>query len=125
MHSKQALDMYYSGIENILPYYYGTQMPSDFNNNSQEQQQFQQSLEIVDSLNITKVMKDTMSLFWVKACRYQKRNCHDSWRVVLTMYGYCLQLIPEEPTPSANISKEEMDIEGDGGSNTVVKHIVF
>jgi len=62
-------------------------MPSDSNNNSQEQQQFQQSLEIVDSLNITKginfafqiifkchfkVMKDTMSLFWVKACRYQK-----------------------------------------------------
>jgi len=53
------------GIENILPYYYGAQIPLDIN---------QDSLEIVDSLNITKVMKDTMSLFWVKACQYQKRK---------------------------------------------------
>jgi len=41
------------GIENILPYYYGAQIPLDIN---------QKSLEIVDSLNITKGTKSVIKL---------------------------------------------------------------
>ena len=47
-------------------------------------------------------MKDTTSRYWVQACMYQKRNCIDQWKMVLTMYGYCLQLKPERQEPSEN-----------------------
>ena len=39
-------------------------------------------------------MKDTTSTYWVQACMFQKRNCIDEWQMLLTMYGYCLQLRP-------------------------------
>ena len=48
------------------------------------------------------VMKDTTSTYWVQACMYQKRNCIDQWKMLLTMYGYCLQLKPERQEPSEN-----------------------
>ena len=36
-------------------------------------------------------MKDTTSTYWVQACMFQKRDCINQWRMLLTMYGYCLQ----------------------------------
>ena len=45
----------------------------------------------LNSLNMMDVMKDTTSTYWVQACMFQKRDCINQWRMLLTMYGYCLQ----------------------------------
>jgi hypothetical protein len=50
---------------------------------------------------------------------YQKRDCTNNWELLLTMYGYCLQLKPERPPPNT------IDSEGKSGKgqNRIVRHL--
>ena len=53
------------------------------------------------------VMKETTSTYWVQACMFQKRDCVKNWNMTLTMYGYCLQLIPSSAVYSESKQKFE------------------
>jgi len=111
MHSKFGLEKAYPGLDKALPFYYG-----------QEDKHHNEYKFInwtwLNSLNMMDVMKDTTSTYWVQACMFQKRDCINQWRMLLTMYGYCLQLIPpsSEEGPHQDIS--------DGG-RTASLSIVF
>ena len=60
-------------------------------------------------------MKDTTSTYWVQACMYQKRNCIDQWEMLLTMYGYCLQLKP---------ARQELSAGDTGKNNVLIAHVI-
>ena len=110
MHSKHGLEKNYPGLDKALPFYYG-----------QEDKHHQDYANIswpwLDSLDMMAVMKDTTSTYWVQACMFQKRDCINKWRMLLTMYGYCLQLIPPSP--------DESDHNANDGGRTASLSIVF
>lgn len=113
MHSKKALENIYPGLEEVLPLYYGQadrRDPSFADRNWTKE----------DDLNMQTVMRDTSSRYWIQACMYQKRNCIDQWKMLLTMYGYCLQLNPDERLSHMKMGQEpsengESDDTSDGG----------
>ena len=48
-------------------------------------------------LNMTKFSRATFPPYYVSGCVYLSEDCKKDWKMVMTMYGYCLQVI-ECPT---------------------------
>ena len=45
-----------------------------------------------NKLNMTKFARTTYPPYYISGCIYLSEDCKKNWKMVMTMYGYCLQV---------------------------------